>query len=141
MNRDKVTEMPELWRVYELPLYGTQLGWFFQFDVPTEVVIGQDQLYAERYPHTYLSPDWRCLRPTDIIPRQGREYQTVFKLQDDGAIAPWWAPNDYGKGKHIVCQEIFEDHGDDGHTEYRLIGFRYVPSGTSPWAVKEEKEK
>lgn len=125
--RNSITEMPELWKHYDTPLKGTIYSWCHQFDVPTEVVIGATDRHRALYPDQPI--------PSYYVPsvRHGREYTTEFVMRD-GVIEPWWKHNlGYPKATRIVCQEVFEDQGDDGHTDYRLVAFRYVLEGVSPW--------
>lgn len=110
-----VTEMPVMGRVYDHKLLGTHKQ-FTQFNVPTETIIGGNG----KYPNVA------------VIPTQGRNFITDFKLRPEGHIEPYWIHND-GIGRAIICQEVFEDFRDDGHTDYALVGYRYVLDGKDPW--------
>lgn len=110
--------IPELWKVYDHQFPGKHMGHFRQFDVPTEVVVRGTEL---------------------VTPTQGRVWLSDFKIRPDGTICHYRAAND-GLGTWLECIEVFEDRGDDGHTEYALVGYRYVPAGSDPWDVGPDVE-
>jgi hypothetical protein len=83
----------------------------WQFPVPTEFVVSKESEVC--------------------VPIQGRVYRcdlAVAKTEPDGHDKP------------LVIVEVFEDHGDDGHTNNVLVGFMLMPwDEMGDWIEKVRK--
>ena len=104
-------------------LAGYNMGFFF---VPTELVVHE---------------------PGVVTPKQGRWWEVDLVLYCGTylprALAetrPLWSQR--GISVHAAVVELWEDWGDDGHTDYELSGYMLVPSSarehletleTMPW--------
>ncbi len=81
-----------------------------QFFVPSEVVIDKPQF---------------------VVPKVRRQYKTNLYLLEGKVVDYDTLKNTPGfKGTHyhaeVVLQEVWENWGDDGHTDYKLVGYRFT---------------
>jgi len=78
--------------------------------VPTEVVVDKPQL---------------------VVPMARREYKTNLYILKDKVVdygTMYATPGFKGTMHHpeVVLQEVWENWGDDGHTDYKLIGYKFI---------------
>lgn len=88
------------------------------FYLPTEVVVGSPQIVA---------------------PYESRAFGTGLYVYKDQIVDYEWLlklyrtlgepfPGTSGCGaSDLFLTEVWEDHGSDGHIEFRMVGFRFVP--------------
>lgn len=93
-----------------------------RFYLPTEVVIGA----------------WAHYRPASEFPREARAFTTDLYVFKDHIVTYEWLlhmhkvigeefKGTYSCSDHLCLAEVWDDQGDEGHTDYHLRGYRFVP--------------
>jgi len=74
-------------------------------------------------------------RPEFVVPKMARVYSTGLYMVDDVLVSYKELLDLRGrdfKGTSYEIEvnlwEVFEDHGEDGHVDYRLVGWVLLPS-------------
>ena len=97
---------------------------------------------------TYLPTELRVRRPELMQPGQGRIFETHLYLFDGEVVDYNELRNRCEKRKprqrfegtsaheSVVLVEVYSDHGDEGHINFELVGYRFV--GTKALEARNE---
>jgi len=100
----------------------------------------------ERHHDTYLPTEMVVSKPERVEPRRGRVFSTDMLFYKGEAVSSGWL-HDYKRRQGesfegtfnyegVVLVEVYGDSGDDGHTDYNLVGYRFV--GTKALEARDE---
>jgi hypothetical protein len=88
--------------------------------VPTEFVVYSPKLCTPKYARVYNVSKW-------IVNGEILDYKTLSSTR-------------HFKGTYshdeIILVEVWSNYGDDGHTHYRHVGYRYVPESLYEKEIK-----
>ena len=130
---------PELGRLYRLDEF--QAGWAagFQrvvqhFPLPTEIVVAGPELVLPRVARAYGTV-WHAYRGRAVT------YDWLYHLYYQVLGQPF--PGLWGVADAVVMVEVVGDHGPDGHIDYQIEGFRFVPQAalqltTARWVRRQQ---
>jgi len=81
----------------------------------------------------YMATEFVITKPEYLIPAEARVYNTHLYYFEDKVVDYDFLSKQarpfLGTSSHdsLMLVEAWGDHGDDGHTDYYLVGWRYVP--------------
>lgn len=89
-----------------------------------------------RHYDTFLPTEIVVRAPELVQPRRGRIFSTEMYLYGDKPVDSNWLSDHCSRlGERfdgtasyeaVVLVEVYSNHGDDGHTNYELVGYRFV---------------
>jgi hypothetical protein len=92
-------------------------------------------MFRQQYTELPLPTELVVTQPGFIVPRLARVYFTDLYLYEDSVVTYRELQQQKGAAFHgtayevgVFLWEVFEDYGDDGHTDYRLMGWVLLPS-------------
>jgi hypothetical protein len=154
-------EYPEKWTASEppgrfaqkkgipVPPMGTVLDW--QAMAPFGGCLIGWRTYVGDGPLTAIPVEWVVSEPTMAVPKYARVFVTPFVVRDNGSV---FAQDDleamsfavHGdrwaiKADGVVCVEVWNNYGDDGHVEYRHDGWAFVSAVRFDAAVRASSER
>lgn len=124
-NEERAIPRPVLYTTYDIKdlakewLECLQTRYSCEFDIPTEIVLRKAGYYT---------------------PAKGRDFESPFFLVKDTIVTR----EELGSSltaNHIRLYEVYEDHGDDGHTSYELTGYAFIDDATMRQAEAQMMEE
>lgn len=154
-------QFPVKWRAVEppgrfaqkkaipVPPLGTFLDW--QAMAPFGGVLVGSRTHIDDGPLTAIPVEAVVSEPTTVVPRYARVHRTPFAVRENGAVitredlealslavhGDRWVI----KADDVICVEVWGNHGDDGHVEYRHDGWAFVSAAKFDAAVGASSEQ